>query len=284
MLNLLLAFCLFLSGASSSSHTSASLESGSALASSGKTDGPLSGLLIAVNDLNLSEENVEDNYLETASDSKTDKNIAKPSEDRIAHLNDLEEELGPDYNGSAPAGCGPMARRCGPVARRCQPMARRCAPAPMARRCTASAPVGCGPMARRCAPMTRQCQPMARRCAPAPMARRCTASAPVGCGPMARRCAPVVRQCQPMARRCAPAPMARRCTASAPVGCGPMARHCAPRRHMVRRCGPSIRSCGPIARVEEDEALSTRNVDIDPEMPAHRDPREVNTNTSGNLW
>lgn len=201
MLNLLLAFCLFLSGASSSSHTSASIEGGSALASSGKTDGPLSGLLIAVNDLNLSEENVEDNYLETAPEPKAEKTPA--SEDRIAHLNDLKEELGHDYNNSAPVGCGPIARRCSPVAR--------------------------------------QCHPVARRCHPAPMARRCTASAPVGCGPMVRRCSPV-----------------------------------------ARRCGPNIRSCGPIARVDEDEALSSRNVDLDTEVPTQREARELNT--SGNLW
>ena len=262
MLNLLLAFCLFLSGASSSSHTSASLEGGSALTSSGKTDGPLSGLLIAVNDLNLREENVEDNYLETAPEPKAEKIPA--SEDRIAHLNDLEEELGHDYNNSAPVGCGPIARRCSPVARRCHPIARRCHPAPIARRCS---------------PVARQCHPVARRCHPAPMARRCTASAPVGCGPMVRRCAPVARQCHPVARRCHPAPMARRCTASAPVGCGPMVRRCAP---VARRCGPNIRSCGPIARVDEDEALSSRNVDLDTEVPTQREAREINT--SGNLW
>jgi len=191
MLNLLLAFCLFLSGASSSSHTSASLDGGSALASSGKTDGPLSGLLIAVNDLNLSEENVEDNYLETAPETKADKTPA--SEDRIAHLNDLEEELGSDYNSSAPVG-------------------------------------------------------------------------PVGCGPMVRRCHPTARQCHPVARRCHPAPMARRCHPTA--------------RRMVKRCSPNI--SGPIARVDEDEALSSRNVDLNTEIPDQREAREINT--SGNLW
>ena len=181
MLNLLLAFCLFLSGLSFNSNTSAQLEGSgfNAPIAVGRTEGPLGGLLIAVNDLSVSEEDTDDAALEESKASSQNNYESSQDKDYVSNINDVEKSLadGSGYE-AALVGCGPMVRRCQPVARHCQAVARCCEPKP--RRCCER-------------PVARHCQPVARRCEPAVVARRC---APVGCAgrPIAprERVAPVI--------------------------------------------------------------------------------------------
>lgn len=240
MLNLLLAFCLFMSNLGFTSGPSAQLSNGVVPVSGASvgSEGPLGGLLVAVNDLSTSTDaDVEDESFDEESEVRP-----SPSKDYVSNLNSVENDLvahGDDYEMSAPAGCGPIVRRCHPQIRHCQPKprcckhkARRCC---KRTRCCKPKPRCCQPVARRCAPVPVGCAPVVRRCAPAvpvgcgPVVRRCQpVVAPVGCAPMVRRCEtrPVRRVCQPVVRRCAPAP----------VGCGPV----------VRRCNPTVRHCAPI--------------------------------------
>jgi hypothetical protein len=254
MLNMLLAFCLFLSNLSFSHSPNAQMNTGmqnpSAPSVVGQTDSPLGGLLVAVNDLN-SDLNSEDTEAYEDSYSQSSRNYT-------SNLNSIESDIVAYENDEvgAPVGCGPVVRRCAPHVRGCQPRTRCCRP--KHRRCHRQRHCGCRRPVKRC------CQPAVRRCAPA---------APVGCGPAIRRCEPTVRHyapapvqapvrrvCEPAVRRCAPVvpvgcgpairrcePVARRCHA-VPVGCGPVARRYEP---TVRRCAPGVRRCAPVGGYEE---------------------------------
>jgi hypothetical protein len=270
MLNLLLGFCLFMSNLGFMGSPSAQMESGVQAPISSTTEGPLGGLLVAVNDLNTNLTSQED---EETFEVNSENSKETGSADYVSNLNSIENDLNKDNSkvayaedesdemAPAPVGCGPIARRCEPkrnhccqqtAVRRCEPMARRCAPAP----------VSCGPVVRHCEPRPshRCCKPMRHRCCKPkrnrccqqavrrcePVARRCAPAAPVGCGPVVRRCQPTqVRRCEPVVRNYAPA---------APVGCGPVVRRCQPTQ--VRRCEPVVRNyapaapvgCGPVVR------------------------------------
>jgi hypothetical protein len=271
MLNLLLGFCLFMSNLGFMGSPSAQMESGIQAPISSTTEGPLGGLLVAVNDLNTNLSSQEDDEETFEVNSQNSKESG--SADYVSNLNSIENDLNKDNSkvayaedesdeiSPAPVGCGPVVRRCEPRPshRCCKPAVRRCEP--MVRRC-APAPVGCGPVVRHCEPRpshrcckpvrhrcckpkrNRCCKPAVRRCEP--VVRRCAPAAPVGCGPVVRRCQPSpVRRCEPVVRRCAPA---------APVGCGPV----------VRRCEPSqVHRCAPVPRAND-------NYDLDRELESDR--------------
>ncbi|MDX1919565.1 MAG: hypothetical protein SFU25_02390 [Candidatus Caenarcaniphilales bacterium] len=205
---------MFLSGLSFDTNTSASLQGTALNAPVATTDGPLSDLLIAVNDLNLDED--VDASTETTESNEVVSEESTSSEDYVSNLGNVEDDLMAD--GNAPVGCGPRVRHCRPKARCCAPKRHRCHK----------------PKARCCKPKVRRCSPKPKRCCHRPEVRRCAPQVR-RCAPQVRRCAPQVRRCAPQVRRCAPAPTVVRHVA--PVGCGPA---------MVRRmpvpvgCGPAV--------------------------------------------
>ncbi|MFN5539981.1 MAG: hypothetical protein ACK481_08000 [Candidatus Melainabacteria bacterium] len=195
MLNIVMAFCLFLSNMSFMPNQGVQVGGtdiqGSSYSMGTQVEDPLSNLLAAVVELNsdsTTEEsfqaNQNDQYKETVSSS-----------DSLSQINSVEKDLATEnsvaYNGNenvydedvvapAPVGCAPAIRRCAPVNRCCKP-AKRCCHKRI-KRCCKPAKRCCKPVKRCCKPVERQCQPKAHRCAP-PMARKCQPS-------VAHRCAP----------------------------------------------------------------------------------------------
>ncbi|MDJ0624856.1 MAG: hypothetical protein QNJ31_00635 [Candidatus Caenarcaniphilales bacterium] len=221
MLNVIVAFCMLLSGLGF--NLNATLEGAgidAPLATKATEDGPLSDLLIAVNDLSFDSQVSDEEF-------RPEQRKQTSSTDYIGNINNVESDLLAGY--SSPVGCGPRIRRCRPKARCCKPRVRhfrrsKCCQKP--KRCCEAKVRKCRPKChkkchkvRRCAPKVRSCKP---KCHPKP--KRC-------CKPRVRKCNPKVRRCEP--RR----PIVKRHVA--PVGCGP-------RRPIVKRhvapagCGPRV--------------------------------------------
>jgi hypothetical protein len=221
MLNLILGFCLFLSGLHFDGGTSAQLGSGFGSVTpvvGGTSEGPLNDLLVAVNDLSMGEES-----LDSTNPEPLQQNEANNNQDYVANLDDMEDDLATtNYEPqAAPAGCGPVVRKC-------QPVARCCKPKPVARCCQPKPKTCCHK------PMVRKCQPVARCCKPKPVARCCQ--------PKPKTCChkPMVRKCQPVARCCKPKPVARCCQPKPKTCC---------HKPVVRKCQPVARCYAPPAPV-----------------------------------
>lgn len=225
MLNVIFAFCMFLSGLGF--NLNATLEGAgidAPLAAGATEDGPLSDLLIAVNDISIENQVTDEEFY-------AEEDITYSSTDYVSSIDDIEADLLADHH--APAGCGPRVRRCRPKARCCKPKVRKCKPkcrkvrrcAPKVRKCKPK----CHPKPKRCCkrkPVKRCCKPKVRKCKPkCHKVRRCAPKVRK-CKPVKRCCKPKVRKCNPKVRKCAPVrkPVVRKKVVRrpvAPVGCAP---------------------------------------------------------------